>query len=67
MILWELERVESLTTCQRPATLTRKGLIPWCPKAKARSSHSTQVAPILFITPTLPCLLFLKFSWQGVF
>jgi hypothetical protein len=49
MILWELERVESLTRKHVPATPPCKGLIP------------------SFLTPTLPCLLFLKFSWQSVF
>jgi hypothetical protein len=65
MILWELERVESLTRKHVPATPSCKGLILWCPKARA--SRSPWVAPTLFLTPTLPCLLFLKFSWQSVF
>ena len=34
MILWELERVESLTRKHVPATPPCKGLIPWCPKSQ---------------------------------
>ena len=34
MILWELERVESLTRKHVPATSLFKGLTPWCPKSQ---------------------------------
>ena len=34
MILWELERVESLTRKHVPATPPCTGLIPWCPKSQ---------------------------------
>ena len=35
MILWELERVESLTRKHVPATPSCEGLIPWCPKSQS--------------------------------
>jgi hypothetical protein len=34
MVLWELERVDSLIQKHVPATPSCKGLIPWCPKSQ---------------------------------